>query len=302
MMRSRVARVAAVTAVLGATLASPLRAETCGDADGGGSVSVTDGVQVLRAAAGLDAQCPSVECDVDGSGAVTVTDGVNVLRTAAGLAVTLRCSQLSAQETQVFGALQKSSQVTRLVALGLDASGNGGASAAATVGCPNGGTVTAEPGGVVYEGCRVRSTICSGSAVIGDGEFTPDLECRDLAADRLFSLTGALAPSVTASGRVITGTAAGMQGSSSVFQFDYDALALDERSNGGRSSGQVDVGGAFFAGAFQQVQVSFPGRNPATGADDPGFAKIVGLRSGGGSIIFVFVFDLNLATGKLTAR
>lgn len=288
--------------MLGATLASPLRAETCGDADGGGNVSVSDGVQVLRAAAGLDAQCPPVDCDVDGNGTVSVSDGVNVLRTAAGLDVTLRCSELSAQETQVFGALQKSSQVTRLVGLGLDAGGGGGAAAAATVACPNGGTVTPEAGGVAYEGCRVRSTICSGSAIFADGELVPDLECRDLAEDRLFSLTGSLIPSDTAKGRAITGSVSGMQGASSVFQFDYDALTLDEDSKGGRSAGQVDVGGSFFAGAFQQVQVSFPGRNPATGADDSGFAKIVGIRPGGGSIIFVFVFDLNLATGKLTAR
>ena len=301
-MRSKVARVAVATLV-GAALVSPLRAETCGDADGGGNVSVSDGVQVLRAAAGLEALCPPVDCDVDGSGGVTVTDGVNVLRTAAGLDVALRCSELSAQETQVFGALQKSSQVTRMVALGLDAAGDGGAAAAAaTVACPNGGTVAPEPGGAVYEGCRVRSTICSGSAAIADGEYTPDLECRDLAEDRLFSLTGALATSANAQGRTITGTASGMQGSSSVFQFGYQSLALDEDAKGGRAAGQVDVGGTFFAGAFQQVQVSFPGRNPATGDDDPGFAKIVGLRPGGGSIIFVFVFDLNLATGKLTAR
>ncbi|MCC6763873.1 MAG: hypothetical protein IT293_04340 [Deltaproteobacteria bacterium] len=296
----RVAQAVVAAAILGATLDSPVRAETCGDADGGGDVSVSDGVQVLRAAAGIDAPCPPVECDVDGSGGITVTDGVNVLRTAAGLDVQLRCSRLNAQETQVFGALQKSAQVTRLVALGLDAAG-GGAAAAATVPCPNGGTMAPEAGGVVYEGCRVRSTICSGGAAFGDGTFAPGLECRDLSEDRLFSLTGTLTPSDTAAGRALSGTASGTQGSSPVFEFDYDALALDESASGGRASGQVEVGGAFFSGAFERVQVSFPGRNPATGDDDPGFAKIVGLRSGG-SVIFVFVFDLNLATGKLTAR
>ncbi|MCC6849464.1 MAG: hypothetical protein IT294_13265 [Deltaproteobacteria bacterium] len=299
-MRIGLARVAVTAALLGATLASPLHAETCGDADGGGNVSVSDGVQVLRVAAGLDALCPPVECDVDGGGGITVSDGVNVLRIAAGLGVQLRCSQLNTQETQVFGALQKAGQVTRLVALGLTAAG-GKAAAAATVPCPNGGTVVAELGVVVYEGCRVRSTICSGAAAFEDGEFAPSLECRDLAEDRLFSLTGALVPSETAAGRTISGIASGSQGSAPVFEFAYDGLALDEDARGGRSAGQIDVGGAFFSGAFEQVQVSFPGRNPATAADDPGFAKIVGLRSGAG-VIFVFVFDLNLATGKLTAR
>jgi uncharacterized delta-60 repeat protein len=65
---------------------------TCGDADGSGTVSVTDGVQTLRAAADLSSVCMPATCDVDGSGVVTVTDGVNVLRSAAGLLVDLRCS------------------------------------------------------------------------------------------------------------------------------------------------------------------------------------------------------------------
>ena len=61
------------------------------DVDGDGRVSVTDGVNVLRAAAGLPSTCGSGDagpCDVDGDGRVSVTDGVNVLRAAAGLAST----------------------------------------------------------------------------------------------------------------------------------------------------------------------------------------------------------------------
>ncbi len=58
---------------------------TCGDADGSGAVTVTDGVQTLRAAAGLTSPCTLATCDVNGSGAITVTDGVSVLRGAAGL-------------------------------------------------------------------------------------------------------------------------------------------------------------------------------------------------------------------------
>ena len=65
----------------------------CGDADTSGGVSVSDGVNVLRAAAGLSTTCTGLPlCDVDGNGTVTVTDGVNVLRTAAGLATDLRCA------------------------------------------------------------------------------------------------------------------------------------------------------------------------------------------------------------------
>src|SRR5947208_15940925 len=66
-------------------------AQVCGDADASGAVTVTDGVEVLRQAAGLSSSCTTSACDVDGSGSVTVTDGVNVLRLAAGLAFTANC-------------------------------------------------------------------------------------------------------------------------------------------------------------------------------------------------------------------
>jgi hypothetical protein len=69
-------------------LAGHAHAQVCGDADGNGAVTVTDGVQTLRSAAGLSTSCTLGRCDVDGNGAVTVTDGVNVLRVAAGLLVT----------------------------------------------------------------------------------------------------------------------------------------------------------------------------------------------------------------------
>ena len=95
-------------------LASAAHAEICGDADGNGSVTVTDGVQVLRAAAGLSGDCPVVTCDVDGSGFVTVTDGVNVLRVAAGLPASGNCRRdpnpiiLSVTDDNgIFGVLTK---------------------------------------------------------------------------------------------------------------------------------------------------------------------------------------------------
>jgi CxxC motif-containing protein (DUF1111 family) len=98
--------------VLGALLlfAAPgARAETCGDADGSGSITVTDGVRALRAAAGLADACATAVCDVDGSGTVTVTDGVRMLQAAAGLDATLLCSGLAADprsggDTTVFDA------------------------------------------------------------------------------------------------------------------------------------------------------------------------------------------------------
>lgn len=63
----------------------------CGDVDDNDSVTVTDGVQVLRAAAGLTTDCTDAICDVDVSGTISVTDGVIVLRKAAGLSITENC-------------------------------------------------------------------------------------------------------------------------------------------------------------------------------------------------------------------
>lgn len=63
----------------------------CGDADLNGTISVTDGVHTLRAAADLPSNCTLARCDVDGNGTISVSDGVNVLRGAAGLSFTAAC-------------------------------------------------------------------------------------------------------------------------------------------------------------------------------------------------------------------
>ena len=76
------ARGAVVILVVCAILSASGRAfaEICGDADDSGSTTVTDGVAMLRAAAGLTSTCADRRCDIDGSGAITVSDGVNILR------------------------------------------------------------------------------------------------------------------------------------------------------------------------------------------------------------------------------
>lgn len=70
-------------------------AEVCGDADGNGVVNVTDGVQTLRAAAGLPSPCTLARCDVNGNGEISVTDGVQVLRGAAGLPLAGTCTAVN---------------------------------------------------------------------------------------------------------------------------------------------------------------------------------------------------------------
>ncbi len=75
---------------------APACSETCGNIDGFTGVTVTDGIRVLRIAAGLDSptDCQRQAADVNGDGAVTTTDGVNVLRAAADLPAVLECPEL----------------------------------------------------------------------------------------------------------------------------------------------------------------------------------------------------------------
>ena len=77
--------VVALGVVVGAALPGVARAQRCADTDDSGAVTVSDGVRILRAAAGLDGVCPPAACDVDGIGDVSVSDGVNALRAAAEL-------------------------------------------------------------------------------------------------------------------------------------------------------------------------------------------------------------------------
>ncbi len=91
MTRAIAAPVATLLFLGFASSATPAIAQVCGDANGDQQVGVTDGVQTLRAAAGLSSQCQLATCDVDGDGRISLTDGVNVLRAAAGLAAVLAC-------------------------------------------------------------------------------------------------------------------------------------------------------------------------------------------------------------------
>lgn len=137
-------------------VATNVSAQVCGDADGSGSVTVTDGVQVLRAAAELSSTCSQRKnsCDVDGNGTVTVSDGVNVLRKAAELPIVESCpgGGVDADVSTVVDV------TVPLLTVGLSALGEvsiGSASAAATEDCEDGGSRTTSSSGVVFNACRV---------------------------------------------------------------------------------------------------------------------------------------------------
>jgi len=178
--RSIVAALAACFLVACSVLAAA--AQVCGDADNNGSVTVVDGVQTLRAAAGLPSNCDgNSNCDVDGNGTVSVTDGVNVLRKAAGLTITEACvanansevASLLKQSVPVFGGF---GQLTKI----------GAASArAADDGCENAdGSITFDDvnNEVDFNNCRLPGEgltfdgfiAVSGSTLFFDLEITDD--------------------------------------------------------------------------------------------------------------------------------
>ena len=113
-MRSVVRIVGSSLVVLCVLLASaaPGGAATCGDANRTGSVTVTDGVLVLRAAAQLPAICPRERCDMNVDGGISVTDGVLALRVAAGVETQVACS--ASQADVIFGQIVKNTSAGRV--------------------------------------------------------------------------------------------------------------------------------------------------------------------------------------------
>jgi hypothetical protein len=163
-------RTLACTVLITIALATPAAAQLCGDANDNGTITVTDGVQALRAAADLSSTCED-GCDVDGSGSITVSDGVNVLRKAAGLTINETC-EFTGQEANgvvnpslsIFDALTK-------------VPGVGAASALLAAGdCDNDGTVervdNRTASAATFTNCQIGGTILEGTisrALLGQG-------------------------------------------------------------------------------------------------------------------------------------
>lgn len=154
-MRSPLWKYSLILSCVLAVLSGRAEAQECGDADGNGAVSVTDGVQTLRAAADLSSSCTLDACDVDGSGGITVTDGVNVLRKAAGLPITEKCPNRNARiesllgsSLQIFGALTKARPA--------------GARAAEALPCENDGTFEEFENSIFFDFCQLDDVIFDG--------------------------------------------------------------------------------------------------------------------------------------------
>jgi hypothetical protein len=157
-------------ALITIALATPAAAQICGDANDNGTVTVTDGVQALRAAADLSSTCED-GCDVDGSGAITVSDGVNILRKAAGLSINETC-EFTAQEAN--GVVNPSLSIFDAIT---KVPGVGASSALIAAGdCDNDGTVERvdirTSSAATFTNCQIGNAILDGTisrAVLGSG-------------------------------------------------------------------------------------------------------------------------------------
>ncbi len=145
--------------------AAPAAAQVCGDANGDGDVTVSDGVQALRAAADLSSICDA-GCDVDGNGSVTVSDGVNILRKAADLPVNEACD-FTGQEANgvVSPSLSIFDGMTKIPGIG-----GASVSAAAPGDCENAGTVE-QQGGTTGSAIVLTFTNCQIKGAILDGQI-----------------------------------------------------------------------------------------------------------------------------------
>ena len=156
--------VAAVVMIVGG--AASAHAATCGDANRTGSVTVTDGVLVLRAAAQLEANCPRERCDMNVDGGISVTDGVLALRVAAGVETQVACS--ASQADVIFGSIVKS------VGFGGTASPAGRARAAGTTQeCPDGGFIEDDGTTLTFNECADGDFVTDGTlTIVSGGEDT----------------------------------------------------------------------------------------------------------------------------------
>ena len=273
--------------ILGALLAlsagAPAVAAVCGDADGSGTVSVTDGVRILRTAALLGDACAPGTCDVDGNGAVSVTDGVLTLRIAAGLTVDARCPADDAVAGGVEAIVRESlpflSGGLGLVVQDLTAA------AAVEVQCDNfpAGTIETDGTSIEFDDCAFTGGfVFTGRVDIeAQGGTFGALEIVDPATGRTTTANGRVSFRTAGAIRIVTG-APTLDSALGRYTVTFDDLR--EAENGAFVGGRVvlDVRDADVP-RVDAVTLAFDG-------DDQSHADVEATLAGGGSRTFVFDF------------
>jgi hypothetical protein len=303
-------------AVLGLSLTTlvligrPAAAQVCGDATGDGTVTVSDGVQTLRAATQLSSSCTVATCDIDGSGSITVTDGVNVLRKAVGLPAPSSCSGGGGAAAEP-AALAK--DVAPLLLFGFTAISDvslPGAAASADVApaggittideddCPSGGTRTK----LLLGGCiiNVAFTACQYSApTLGSFQFDHVISvnfCRaqvamhfdvtDLVSSRMVHFEGSVNFTPTGDGGILAdGGPIVLTTPQGNFSLTFNQLVFDEEGHAKSGAGEITDDDNNFALARMTFTVTSPTN-----------ASVVATFDDGHQANFV----LNLISGEFT--
>jgi hypothetical protein len=198
-------RIAAVLVLAGTLFsASAARAQICGDANASGAVTVTDAVQMLRAAAGLATVCSADICDMNLDGGITVTDGVVALRVVAQLETAPSCLA-----DQARGVVERTQNVLQ-IGLGVLPSA---LQAAATVPCPDGGSSENTGNGLTDVDCRQGDFVSNGSVTFAAVAGTQDRQAsfqgfsvQRLSTGETLVSSGTLTFSAQGSGFKVNGT------------------------------------------------------------------------------------------------
>ncbi|MCC6767118.1 MAG: hypothetical protein IT293_20880 [Deltaproteobacteria bacterium] len=261
-------------------------AQTCGDADGSGTVTVTDGVQTLRAAAGLGTTCTAAACDVDGSGSITVTDGVNVLRKAAGIPITEACpgTNLGTQVESLLG--------TALARFGFLTKGGAaaGARAAFEQPCDNDGgflVIDDQTGAISYDNCELGGIRLDGFLATNSGGMEFGITFTDLATGDFETMSGNVSDRVVGGTYVTSGFFSYDSSSFGAFDIGFDELTVDS------SSGNFVGGSLVFSvddGALEDVETIRLNFNPTNVA-------LVEVTLSDDSVV---PFNYDLVSGELT--
>jgi hypothetical protein len=286
----RVFRLALLLSAAVLLLASPDRAaaQVCGDADGNGSVTVTDGVQALRSAAGLSSSCTAAACDVDGNGSTTVTDGVNVLRKAAGLSSPDACTGGGAINQEVQDLIQ---EIQPFLSLGLGFIPAGGAQAQQSF-CDNvedGGEAIFGEGSIEFFECQIGDFLFDGGIFTSASSVEFDVfSITDLTTDEFVDFNGVLTFGSQGGVEILNGNLEFFTSTTGdSFAFAFNAIAFDPNSQT-ITGGSVRLDADFTTEAgVTFLELGFNGTNvlPVT----------VGLEDGSEQS---FTFDQN--TGILT--
>ncbi len=266
-------------------LSGSASAQVCGDADNNGQVSVTDGVQALRAAAGLPSSCTLGTCDVDGSSSITVTDGVNILRKAAALPITENCPG-GGTDAQIESLLQSSlplfGEMTK-IGVGIGQS----ARAALEQQCDGGGSlfIDDQTGDIEFFDCTLGTLNYDGFFSFGANSFEFDITFTDLTTGATESLSGSLTQRQVGANFTISGFF-DLTSDLGSFSVEFEELVTDQNGN--------FIGGSL---AFSIEDAELPEVETIRMTFSPSNVAVVDVFLSDGSSLR---FNFNLVTGELT--